>query len=1097
MNARVPGAGDYLQVAARVWQEPLKEPSSKPQVPTGQIKRVLAVSVFASEDTAQRFVLGAGVVGSVTGDGRFVPDEGPDGGASVLFYPDDLPESDPDAFAVLVAVADESDAHLVTSNAFAHGWIRWFCCPRLLPDGSLAGDATLVLFDAPFVLSRVAVKTGREWSRNRRTGGFTLDLVPLYECRSGLTYDRLVPRVEVKHESAAYAQVDFQKLRQPRNGQHVPLDMWSDLIQRRILDLRSLTCGLSGETVSFSRACELYGVGYEPGGRAEVTAESVRLCLADTQATGHLAARTLAEFYALPLQAPDGQSYVQTPCRVWSQATLAKASLRAMGVTPPMRRDGWDQSPDLMGLAMEAYYGARCETRIRCTPVPVAVCDFSAMYPAVSSLMGMWELVTADQLRVVEATEQVSSFLAGISEATLLDRTTWRDLPGFVLVQPDGRDILPVRARYGGGEGEYTVGLNSYRGAGPQWFTVADVAASVLLTGDVPQVVKAVRLVASGTIRGLRPMHLHHARIDPRSADFWKTVVEIRKTLDRKGHPDSCSCEQCRTSRFLKLMINSGSYGVFAELNREDTDRAGARTLHNGRDRRMVSSRVNEKPGMFCYPPLASVITGAGRLMLALLEHMVTSAGGTYAASDTDSLHIVADATSHAVDCPTPDGTNAVRALSFQEVDRIRDRINALNPYDRTAVPDLLKREVPADMDTTWCYAISPKRYVLYRLDNGQPVVRAEVDGKEAIKQHGLGIYLSPDGSGQAQWIGETWQWILGRHYGLDPAWPVWEGAHAVSKYQVATPAMLRLFSAYNATAGDQDRIRPFTKILVAITDKDFDPEGESEPSAPYIAPMLDRGAITGDVWINRNDPSHRLVTLPNPRTMRQILLDHTRKRDPKLTGLRTGLQERRLVGLLGGQLQTIGKEASDLAEAIVFKDHTAKTTYWPQVHSRDALLAFDGLSAIEVAQIINDESRDLLAKIRKERAHQPSTSAADEREREVRKAYGSPVTVSDRAVRRWRAGEGIDLCAAQTIERVAARLIAARLGIEPGAIRHDENNPRAGRYKPETVLSMWRDYQARQESSRSCQCGCGQKTQGKRIYATPACKQRAYRARK
>jgi hypothetical protein len=609
-------------------------------------------------------------------------------------------------------------------------------------------------------------------------------------------------------------------------------------------------------------------------------------------------------------------------------------------------------------------------------------------------------------------------------------------------------------------------------------------------------VVKAVRLEASGTISGLLPMQLHHARIDPRSSDFWKAVVEVRKTLAKGGHADSCSCEQCRAGRFLKLMINSGSYGVFAELNREDSDRAGPRVLRNGRDHQAVTSRINEKPGMFCYPPLASVITGAGRLMLALLEHMVTSAGGTYAASDTDSLHIVADTHSHPVDCPTPDGTGTIQALSFRQVDAIRDRINALNPYNRAAVPDLLKREVPADSDTTWCYAISPKRYVLYRLDHGQPVVRAEIDGKEAMKQHGFGIYLSPDGTSPESWIRDAWQWIVNRHYGLNPGWPAWAEEFAVSKYQVATPAMLRLFSTYNATASEREQIRPFTKILVAITGKNFDPEEETEPAAPYIAPMLDRDALTGDVWVNRNDPSHRLVTLPNPRTMRQVLLDHARKRDPKLIGPRTGLQERRLVGVLGGRLHTIGKEASDLAAAIVFKDQNVKTTYWPQTHSRDALLAFEGLSAVEVAQIINDGSRDLLGKIRKERARQRSTSAADDIEREVREAYGSPVTVSERTVRRWRAGEGIDHYAAQTIERVAAKLVATRLGIDPGGIRHNEGNPKAGRYKPETVLSLWRDSQARQEPSHSCECGCGQVTQGRQVYATPACKQRAYRAR-
>ena len=49
-----------------------------------------------------------------------------------------------------------------------------------------------------------------------------------------------------------------------------------------------------------------------------------------------------------------------------------------------------------------------------------------------------------------------------------------------------------------------------------------------------------------------------------------------------------------------------------------------------------------EKPGEFCFPPLASLITGAARLMLALLEHSVSGLGGTYAMEDTDSMAIVA-----------------------------------------------------------------------------------------------------------------------------------------------------------------------------------------------------------------------------------------------------------------------------------------------------------------------------------------------------------------------------------------------------------------------------------------------------------------------
>ncbi len=54
---------------------------------------------------------------------------------------------------------------------------------------------------------------------------------------------------------------------------------------------------------------------------------------------------------------------------------------------------------------------------------------------------------------------------------------------------------------------------------------------------------------------------------------------------------------------------------------------------------------VPEEPGDYCFPPVASLITGAARLMLALLEKSVAKLGGTYAMEDTDSMAIVATET--------------------------------------------------------------------------------------------------------------------------------------------------------------------------------------------------------------------------------------------------------------------------------------------------------------------------------------------------------------------------------------------------------------------------------------------------------------------
>ena len=79
--------------------------------------------------------------------------------------------------------------------------------------------------------------------------------------------------------------------------------------------------------------------------------------------------------------------------------------------------------------------------------------------------------------------------------------------------------------------------------------------------------------------------------------------------------------------------------------------------------------------------------------MLAMLERCVTDLGGTWAFCDTDSMAIVA--TEDGRPDPVPgwsraagDGTEAVRALTYEQVESIRERFDALNPYDPDAVPD-------------------------------------------------------------------------------------------------------------------------------------------------------------------------------------------------------------------------------------------------------------------------------------------------------------------------------------------------------------------------------------------------------------------------
>ena len=140
-----------------------------------------------------------------------------------------------------------------------------------------------------------------------------------------------------------------------------------------------------------------------------------------------------------------------------------------------------------------------------------------------------------------------------------------------------------------------------------------------------------------------------------------------------------------------------------------------------------MSGCASRRPRRVLLSTSGALITGAARLMLALLEKSVSDAGGTYAMEDTDSIAIVATKSGGLVACEggdhrTPTGT-AVRALPWRRVDQIVKRFAALNPYARDAVPgSILKIEDDNCRDGNpkagmrrqlYCYAISAKRFLL------------------------------------------------------------------------------------------------------------------------------------------------------------------------------------------------------------------------------------------------------------------------------------------------------------------------------------------------------------------------------------------------
>jgi len=199
----------------------------------------------------------------------------------------------------------------------------------------------------------------------------------------------------------------------------------------------------------------------------------------------------------------------------------------------------------------------------------------------------------------------------------------------------------------------------------------------------------------------------------------------------------------------LKIVANA-LYGIFAELNKYEYGRNAAKQLEvfSGEHEFDQPTFVVERQGKFQFAPAAALITSGGRLILAILERMVKDLGGTYLLTDTDSMHFVASKNGDLLPCSggshrLSNGTPAIRAITWKQVDEICAKLNRLNPYDRSVVGEILKIE-DCNLDRSgkpqqlYGLAVSAKRYVVYtRKKHSIEIVKPS--------EHGLGIVYVPD----------------------------------------------------------------------------------------------------------------------------------------------------------------------------------------------------------------------------------------------------------------------------------------------------------------------------------------------------------------
>jgi DNA polymerase type B, organellar and viral len=781
-------------------------------------------------------------------------------------------------------------------------------------------DGLIVGFNLPFDLSRLALG----WSDARRhfRGGFSLQFWKFKDRKTGKQRPSWYrPLIRVKHLDSKRSFIRFTQPRAERDNRSR-----GAFLESHFLDLRMLAFALTSVGHTLESACEAFGVEhrkYKAKTHGIITDEYIDYNRRDVLATQELLLKLLEEFDRHPIRLD--------PCKAYSPAAISKAYLKAMGVIPPSKKFA-NVSKKLQGHAMTAYFGERAECRIRNLIVPVVYVDFLSMYPTVNTLMGLWPLLTARGLEVVDATAEAQTLLDSATLDGYFDRSFWRKLLFFARIEPDG-DVLPVRAEYGESGGNLNIGVNPFTSKKPLWYAGPDLVASTLQSRKPPRIIEAFKLVPVGLQEGLQRTALRGVvPIEPASDDFFRVSVEQRQRF--KSAPNLAAEERDRLVQSLKTIANSGSYGIFAEMNPEELE-ANERAQINvyGLDEPFAcSSTAPENPGEFFFAPIAALIPAAARLMLTLLECCVREAGGTYAFCDTDSMAIVA----------TRNGTHleelGTKALSWAEVDEIIARFSKLNPYNFADDNDsILKIEDEnfSDGERIQLHAlcVSAKRYALFRqTHNGSLELRK-------CSEHGLGHLLNPIDPDSEQptnrkrvpkWIECLWEMMIRRHLGENPNLPDWIDKPALSRVAATKPEIVRRLNHAQKRAPYADQVKPTNFVLAAHVKPMGHPEGVDPEQFQLIAPYSsDPRQWLKLKWIDRYSGKAFPITTLNGgssqvarvKSYRDVFEEYTTHPEPKSAGPDGKACDRTTRGLLTrrhvyvASIYYVGKESNFLEE--------------------------------------------------------------------------------------------------------------------------------------------------------------------------------------
>lgn len=739
----------------------------------------------------------------------------------IIFMADDLPQAD---INVILSYAKAHNLEVLTLSRFNKDVVIDLC---------YRANGTLIGFNLPFDISRIAIEWGE--ARNNMRGGFSFKL-SCYKSE---------PAIRIKHLSSTAALIDWAAPGKQMTGRGMRnRDMEVPLNRGSFVDLRTLASALlTGKFSLKSLAEKLNTPTQKPemnGHGKTLTFDYLDYARADVQTTWECYQELAKRYAEFGLSTPIG--------RILSEASLGKALLEKMGIRP-LLSDGWAKvGPADFGRLIATYYGGRAEVRIRRQPVEVIHTDFKSMYPTNNALLGLHRFLTADGYETYEATDEVRQFLESLTLDQMQDKATWLKLTAIVEIIPD-HDLAPVRARYSGEGKPHTIGLNYLSADRHVWYALPDIAVSVLATGRLPRIIRAIGFRPGPKQTGLSAVALmgrNECVLDPAAADMFTAIINMRDRAKAAKDP---------IEKHLKILANSTGYGVYAEIIRDDAPKPVPLTIHGpDGEPRVCQSRALEEPGRYYHPLLAAMITSAARLMLACAELVAQRQGLGWAFCDTDSLAIA-----------KPDGMP--RAEFETRVRRVIEWFEPLNPYDKPGsilqIEDVNFDQKTGELIPLYCLAISAKRYALFNIDaEGRPIIRK-------ASAHGLGHLMDPYGNddpapgipqpvcdlgkiGVKRWQYDLWYHIIkaaldGRPNQVPLDYHPKLNEPALMRYGATSPALLRWMGKYNEGRAYTEQVKPFG-FMVAPT-----AQGEA-----FCEPVIEAVDV-----IQRGRPAKRKIPKP------------------------------------------------------------------------------------------------------------------------------------------------------------------------------------------------------------------------------------------